>query len=386
MLRFLGGFALLATAAGLAYTALAIAHTRRFRERVSRKRVPLTIPASVLKPLHGDEPDLYANLSSFCEQVYPEYQVIFGAANANDSALDVARRVQREHPHCDIEIVAGDAKRARNPKVGNLLGMIDHAKHPLIVIADSDMRVGSDYLEAVASSFADERTGAATCIYGGTPNGTVASQLGAMFVNDQFSPSVLVAQSLEPLTYCFGATMAIRSDVLERIGGLHALADHLGDDYMLGNLVARAGYRVALCPYVVHTGVTERDLRSLWLHEVRWARTIRTARPAGYAGSILTYAMPFAALFAVASRRPLAGAAVVALAVTLRLLLHEEARKTFAPHIRAVPWLVPVRDFLSVGVWCASFLGRGITWRGGGYHVYGDGRMVASPNKCNDSV
>ena len=386
LLRILAGAALLCTAAGLAYTAMAIVQTRRFRDRTTRRRPRFTVPVTVLKPLHGDEPFLHANLASFCEQDYRDYQVIFGAADANDPALEVARRVAREHPQCDIQIIAGRAQKANNPKIGNLLGMIGAAKHSLIVIADSDIRVGRDYLQAVASCFADERVGAATCIYGGVPNDTFPSQLGAMFVNDQFAPSVLVARALEPLTYCFGATMAVRADVLARIGGLQALADHLGDDYLLGNLVTKAGYRVELCPYVVQTDVTERDMRSLWLHELRWARTIRTARPAGYAGSILTYVLPFSILFALLSRSPVAAAAVVALAATMRVLLHEEAQKTFAPMTGTRLRLLPVRDSLSVWVWCAAFLGRRVAWRGDRYCINGDGRMLSSPCKCNDYV
>jgi ceramide glucosyltransferase len=264
--------------------------------------------------------------------------------------------------------------------------MLPLAKHSLIVVADSDIRVGRHYLQAVAQSFADPRCGAATCIYGGIPDKTLASQLGAMFVNDQFSPSVLVAQTLEPLTYCFGATMAVRREVLEAVGGFEALASHLGDDYMLGKLVSDAGYRVALCPYVVHTTVAERNMRSLWLRELRWGRTIRASRPAGYAGSIVTYVLPLSVLYALVCARPIAGTAALALAIALRALLHKEGRKTFAPTVQSNPMLIPVRDALSLGVWCASFLGQRVAWRGDRYRVHADGRMVGSTEECNDSV
>jgi ceramide glucosyltransferase len=386
MRAIIAGVMLMSAAAGMVYSSFAIARTRRFRHRIARGHGSFTVPASILKPLHGDEPGLYANLRSFCEQRYPTYQVIFGAADPNDPALKIARRIQNELPECDIEVIAGRAQPASNPKIGNLLGMIGAAKHPLIVIADSDIRVGSAYLKAVAASFSDPQVGAVTCIYGGEPGRTIASQLGAMFVNDQFAPSVLVAQALEPLTYCFGATMAVLADVLARAGGLQALADHLGDDYLLGNLVTRAGYRVDLCPYVVQTAVSERGMRSLWLREVRWARTIRAARPGGYAGSIVTHVLPLSVLFALISPWPLTGVAAIAIAAALRMLLHEEARKTFAPRTGGSLWLIPVRDFLSVGVWCSSFLGRRVTWREERYRVDGDGRMLGGPEECNDCV
>jgi len=384
--RWASAAALIATAAGAAYTIVAIARIRAFRRSLSAPRPPFSAPVTVLKPLHGDEPDLYANLSSFCEQAYPEFQIIFGAADAQDRALDVARQVQRDHPECDIAIVGGRAATANNPKIGNLLGMMPVVKHDIIAIADSDIRVGKDYLQAVAATFADANTGAATCIYGGIPNDSLASRLGAMFVNDQFSPSVLVAQTLEPLTYCFGATMAVRRAVLERIGGFGALAAHLGDDYMLGKLVSDAGHRVVLCPYIVHTGVAERGLRSLFAREVRWGRTIRASRPAGYAGSIVTHLLPLSIAFAALCARPIAGLATIAFAAMLRTLLHLESRKTFAPAIPASLALIPVRDALSVGVWCASYSGQRVAWHGDRYRINADGRMVGSPEECNDSV
>lgn len=377
----LAGAALLATAAGLAYTALAAARVRAFRRSSIHTPAPGEPPVTVLKPLHGGEPDLYENLRSFCEQEYSEFQIIFCSADPADPALECARRLQREFAHHDIEIAAGGAHNVRNPKIGNLLGAIDRAKHQLLVIADSDIRVDARYLRTIAASFSDPAVGAATCIYGGVPGSGIPSQLGAMFVNDQFAPSVLVAAALEPLTYCFGATMAVRADALERIGGLRVLGDHLGDDYRLGNLVARAGYRVALLPNVVHTSVHERDWKTLWLHELRWARTIRAQRPAGYAGSALTYPLAFAVLFALSAGSPAWGALAIGAALSLRMLLHAEARKTFAPQARDAMWLLPVRDALSFGVWCAGLSGQRVAWRQRDYAVDANGRLVGNPDQ-----
>ena len=375
------GAALLATAAGLAYTVLAASRVRAFRRSAIPPQTSGEPPVTVLKPLHGDEPDLYENLRSFCEQEYPEFQVIFCSADPADPALECARRLQREFAHRNIEIAAGGAQNVRNPKVGNLLGAIERAKHELLVIADSDIRVDARYLRNIAASFGDPAVGAATCVYGGVPGANVASQLGAMFVNDQFAPSVLVAAALEPLTYCFGATMAVRADVLERIGGLRVLGDRLGDDYVLGNLVARAGYRVALCPNVVHTSVHERDWKALWLHELRWARTIRAQRPAGYAGSVLTYPLAFAVLFALTAGSPAWGALAIGAALAARMLLHAEARKTFAPQVRDTIWLLPVRDALSFGVWCAGLSGQRVAWKDRDYAVDANGRLVGNPDR-----
>jgi ceramide glucosyltransferase len=377
MWRVVGTAAFLATAAGIAYTAFAIARVRAFRSNRPAIANGFTPAVSIFKPLHGDEPQLYENLRSFCDQQYSGYQVIFGANDANDPALEVARRLQREFPELDISVVSGAPACVQNPKVANLLAMREHAKHPIFIVADSDMSVGPEYVRAVVAPFAQANVGAVTCLYGGTPNSRAISQLGAMHVNDHFAPSVLVATALEPLTYCFGATMAVRRDVLENAGGFAALGDRLGDDYALGELVAQAGRRVELSQYVVHTSVHDADLRSLWLHELRWARTIFAQRPAGYAGSIVTYALPLAIAFTAIAPSALSFSMLAAAGV-LRTLLHFEGRNTFAPHIRPTPWLIPLRDMLSAGIWVTAFLGKRVRWRNSGFEVKAGGQMAGT--------
>lgn len=363
------------TLAGIAYTAFAIARIRAFRARARSQNPRSTLPVTILKPLYGAEEDLFDNLCTFCEQDYGAHQVIFGAADPADPAIETARAVAARFPHREIEIVSGNAKPAGNPKIGNLLGMIDRARYPLIVIADSDIRVGPAYLHAVAACFDDPNVGAATCAYGGIPRDSLASRLGAMQINDQFAPSVMVAGALEPLTYCFGATMAVRREVLERIGGLQGLADHLADDYLLGRRVADAGLRVALVPYAVQTTVSDDTLAQLWRHEQRWSRAILGQRAAGYAGSVVTYVLPFAAAFAIGARTPLS-ALLLLLAAALRVGLHYEGTRAFAPQTQPRPWLIPLRDAFGLAVWISAFFGRRVQWKDDQYQVKAGGRMA----------
>lgn len=364
------------TIAGIAYTALAIAQVRAFRIKERAQRATASVPVTILKPLHGIEPNLFENLSSFCDQDYGTYHVIFGAADPSDPALEVAHAVKARFADCDIEIVANNAKPAGNPKIGNLLGMIDRARYPIIAIADSDIRAGPGYLHALAACFDDPNVGAATCAYGGVPGSTFASRLGAMHVNDQFAPSVMVAGAIEPLTYCFGATMAVRRDVLERIGGLDVLADHLADDYLLGKRITEAGYGVALVPYAVQTTVSDDTLASLWRHERRWSRAILGQRPGGYAGSVVTYVLPFAAIFALAARTPVS-AVLLATAAALRVVLHFDGGRTFAPATRPRPWLIPLRDCFGLAVWISAFFGKRVRWQTDEFHLKAGGRMAA---------
>jgi ceramide glucosyltransferase len=294
----------------------------------------------------------------------------------DDPALPIVQRVIDRFPASDVEIVIDGRVRAANLKVANLSNMLERAKHEILVIADSDTRVDRRYLCSVVAAFSGDDVGAVTCLYNGTPIGGAGSVLGAMFINDHFAPSVLVALTLQKLRFCLGATMAVKKSVLAAIGGFNALASHIADDYMLGKLVSERGFRVRFSTYLVENIVYEPSLRSLWLRELRWARTIRAVRPVGYAFSFVTYALPVALLSLACSRNVPVEVGLFALSAALRCALHYAARGTFRPRERAAAWLIPFRDLLSFAVWTASFLGRGVRWRESDFAVHTDGSMT----------
>jgi len=334
-------------------------------------------PLTVLKPLCGLEHSLYDNLRSFCEQDYPEYQVVFCIRRSTDPAVPVVQRVIRDLPGRDLALVVDERTIGTNLKVSNLVNAARVARHGILVMADSDMRVDSDYLQRVAEPFADPRVGAVTCPYRGDPAGGLASALGAAFINDWFLPSALVAVALGELRFCFGATMAVRRDVLERIGGLESLAAELADDYVLGKKVADHGFRVRLAPCVVENVVEEGGLRALFLHLLRWGRTVRAVRPLGYGFSFVTYTVPMVLPLMVATGFSGAGWGVLALALSLRMLLHYAVRGTAGVRGPSRPWLVPVGDVLGFVIWCASFMGQSVHWRNETFSVDSDGQLIA---------
>jgi ceramide glucosyltransferase len=227
-------------------------------------------------------------------------------------------------------------------------------KGEIVVIADSDIRVGRTYLRTLAASFQTPNVGAASCLYSGLSNGTVISRLGALGIEDGFAPSVLVALAVGEMRFCLGATMAVRAGVLESIGGLAALGDTIADDHRLGQLVCGRGYRVALSRYVVATTVAETTLPPLWAHELRWARTAFELAPAGYAFSFLMYAVPLAVIYLALSGDLLLGIPLLAIIISLRFRVHYLARKALAVTRPDDAWLVPLRDFLSLPIWFAS--------------------------------
>jgi len=356
--------ALGATLAGVGYTLFALGRVRAFARRPRRPaaRAPRV---SVLKPLHGEETLLLQNLRSFCDQDYPDLEVILGARDPRDPALAVARALAAEFPD-RVRVVdgAGVEARHRNPKANTLAAMVPHAHGELLVIADSDMRVGPDWLLAIVAPFEDAQVGAVTCLYRGEPLPGFASALGAMANHEHFAPSVLVAQALGPLRYTFGSTMAVRRALFEQIGGLDAIGTHLADDAKLGELVADAGLRVELSTYVVGNVVDEPSLRDLWHHELRWARTHRFLRPGGYAGLFVTYPVPLALAYLALSRHRGRALALTATALAARFALARAARSAFEPPAPAAPWLVPLRDAFGLAVWAAAYAGRDVRWRG----------------------
>jgi ceramide glucosyltransferase len=332
-------------------------------------------PVTLLKPICGMDFGLYDNLKSFCKQRHGSYQVVFGVNRQEDPAIRVVRRLIEEFPHVDIELVIDEKAIGINPKINNLANMYKFAKHDILIITDSDIRVGTDYVSSIASCFSDERVGAATCLYLGRSHSGLASRLGAMFINEWLMPSILVARSIRPIRFCFGASMSVRRAVLERFGGFEALASHLADDYMLGHFVHETGYRVALLAYTVETYVQEAGIPALLRHELRWARTIRAMQPLGHAFSFVMYAVPISAIPLLAPRQLGVGLATLTFALLTRTLIHYAVRIRLGVKEPAAPWLLPLRDALAFLVWVASFLGRTVEWRGATYTVQPGGRM-----------
>jgi ceramide glucosyltransferase len=347
--------------------------------RFSRRRVILPDaqpPISVLKPLHGAEPGLYENLLSFVDQDYPaEVQIVFGVRESDDGALPVARHVIAERPDRDIALVVDSRVSGRNLKVANLANMLPAARHDILVFADSDMRVGPNYLATIATPLGDPAVGLVTCLYKGHPSAGLWSRLGALQINFSFLPSALFGESLGAGDGCFGATIALRRAVLERIGGLAVVRDELADDHRIGAAVREAGFAIALSPYLVGTSVSEKNLKCLWKHELRWARTVRLMAPVGFAGSVITHAVALALIAAVISGFSLTSAAFLAMSCALRW-----ASAVAIAWILRLPtvglWLLPLRDLLSFAVFIGSFFGRSVSWRDQLFQIEPGGRII----------
>jgi ceramide glucosyltransferase len=340
---------------------------------------PRLPPVTVLKPLCGAEPGLYEHLHSFCRQDYPEFQIVFGVLDPADPALAVVQQLIAEFPKLPIEVVVDPQQHGSNRKISNLINMTGRARHDVLVIADSDTFVRADYLTVVTAPLLDQEVGLVTCLYQDVPTRPVWSHLGAMYINEWYMPSVLLTRLFGYQGYASGQTLCVRRDTLRAIGGLAAVANHLADDYRLGELVRGLGLRIVLSSNEVMAEHHEPDLASLTRHEVRWMRTIRALRPRSFRLMFLTFSLPLAVLGIVltAAEPSLlrAGWLLFGITVASRLGLHFAHRLRSERALFSDFWLLPVRDLLLCWVWCRSFFTSRISWRGTEFDVDADGIM-----------
>jgi len=365
-------FVALAGFAGLIYQAASALAVKNFMAKpvpVPKRRPPV----SVLKPLCGADPGLEAHLVALLRQGYPGLQLICGVADESDPAVAVVRRVMAQFPKADIELVIDPTRRGSNLKIGNLINMMRAVRHELLVIADSDVAPHDGYLDQAVAPFADPKVGLVTFLYVGRPISDSASRLGAIGINHGFLPSALVARWMGRADGCFGATMALPAALLRKIGGLEAVADMLADDWVLGAMVRKQGLKIAIAPRPVGLTVAERDLQSLFEHEVRWGRTIAAIDRTSYIASVITQPVALTLLAVlIGGWRWLP---LLALAMAVRAwVVRVQERALDLPNGSVVDLLL--RDLLSFVVFVTACCGNTVLWRGKRFTVGSDGKLT----------
>ena len=363
------------------YALLVVAGAVRLAVRRRRSlRGAFTPPVSLLKPLHGPEPDLEAHLQSFFEQDYPRFEIIFCARSDQDAGLEIARRVAARYPAIRSRFLcSGDAPYA-NAKVWSLERMQSAAAHRFLVVSDSDVSVKSDYLRAVMAPFADERVGMVTCLYRGVAGVSFWSKLEAVGMSVEMSAGVLVAEMLEGMKFALGPTMVVRRDSLDEAGGFRALGPYHADDFMLGNLISGSGQRVVLSTHTIEHHVLNSSFLPSVRHQIRWMKSTRFSRPKGHFGTALTFSVPYgllAAGVAMAFHRPLLGAALLAWTWASRIALGALVGGLVVgePQLLRSALLYPLRDLLGFCYWVASYVSNEVRWRGEVYNLLQDGFM-----------
>ena len=343
-------------------------------------------PVSILKPLKGIDPEIWESFCSHCEQKYPEFQLIFGVSDPADPAIEVVRKLQAKYPNLPIELIVCDRILGANIKVSNLVQMLPAARHELLLVNDSDIRVPPDYLRKVIATLADSSVGLVTCLYRGvaspTACPTLGSRLEALGISSDFVPGVLSARFLEKgLHFGLGSTLAFRRRDLEAVGGFEVLLDYLADDYELGRRIASTGKKVEPSAVTVTTFLPAYTLRQFFRHQLRWSRTIRDARRWGYAGLLFTFGLPWALLTLLAARGAEWALALLAMTFAVRMAVGYVAAIVVLDDDQFLRYilLLPLRDLIAPFVWAASFVGNRIHWRGDVFDLK-DGRLtIAKP-------
>ena len=369
----------LGTVATLFYYALSAAGLMSFL-RAGGPTAPATNlpPLSILKPLKGVDPQIWKSFVSHCEQDYPQLQLIFGVSDPDDPAIALVRKLQKQFPTRQIDLLECPQILGTNVKVSNLVQMLPAARHEILLVNDSDIRVPHDYLRRVVEPLADWNVGLVTCLYRGIAAKTVGSRLEAIGIATDFVPGVLSARFLEKgVRFALGSTMAFRRSDLAAIGGFEVLLDYLADDYELGSRIAAKGKKVELSSVVVDTFLPAYSFSEFLDHQLRWWRTIRDARRGGYLGLLFTFGLPWALATVIAARGAAWSWLLFAITVAARLTLG------LGTALRALEdrqpltsiFLLPMRDLLAPLLWAAGLVGNRIHWRGEEFNLK-NGRLT----------
>lgn len=373
----LAGILLLTWCGSLIYSLLQIIASLRYLA-VKPPAVLSTEPISILKPLAGLDLDLESNLRTFFEQDYPAFEILFAVRNENDPAAAVVESLQREYPRIASRLVITGEPPYPNAKVYSLDRMLA-AANDLVVMSDSDIRVTPTLLRTIAAEFRERNLGVATCPYRAVAGPSFWSRLEAIGMNTDFWGSALVARMLEGMHFAVGPTIAARRSVLQSIGGFERLKDYLAEDFVMGKFAAEAGHGVILSSYVIEHHIGDSKLPENVAHRLRWARSTRRSRPAGYIGQVFTMPLPLA--LAVCALSPGLWPVLPLTFIVRSLAAYTVSARVLHARINWI--LLPIEDVIGFCFWIAGFFGNTILWRERRYRIFADGRfeLVRTPER-----
>jgi ceramide glucosyltransferase len=363
---------------------LSLLGARKYLRDIARETWPALVVApgvSVLKPVHGLERNLREHLETYFHQDYPKYELIFCARTRDDEALKIVDELIAQYPHVNARVITSGEPPGANAKVHSLAMMIEAAQHEILLFSDSDVPARPEYVREVTAPLNDRRVGVTNCLYRGLPQPGLWALIDALGMTIEMPAGVLIARMLEGMKFALGPTLATRKDVVEKIGGMRQFQNYCAEDFEIGRLADAAGFRVLLSSHVIDHLSAEGDFQKSFRHQVRWMLSSRYSRPAGHLGTIFTFAAPFGLLGLIAGimiDRPGLGIflllwswlnrAIQAIAIGWRTLRDPLSLK--------YAWLYWLRDLQGFVVWCASYLGNEVVWRGRRYRLTTGGKMV----------
>ena len=383
----LAAVAAIGTLSSTVFLALALIGARLFHSSARQQRAfeatlgYAQLPfVSLLKPLHGLEPQLDENLESFFTQDYPQFEVLFAVDSEDDEAAALARRAMERHPERPSRIVVNGEPPWPNRPAYSFFRMAEVAQGEILVTSDSDVIVDGSYLRQVVPPLLHENTGMLTCVYRGLNAGGFWSLMDAIGMSVEMTAGVVIANWMEGMKFGLGPTIVVRRDALQAIGGYTAIGEYFSNDFVIGSFIAAKGFEVVLSRHIISHVVPPMTFKRMWQRQVRWAAGTRRSRPLGHLGSGLVYALPYGLLALIAGvmlGHGAQGAAVLGWSVLNRIIesLAIGWGITRDRECLRRPWLYAVRDLLGFAVWIASYVNRKITWRDGQFELLEDGRV-----------
>ena len=366
-------FALACGAFTLAFVVVAAVFARRFlRARPIRVAAALP-PITLIKPLKGEDLDLRENLVSFITQDYPCFQILFCLASPDDCALSAVTRLKQEYPDADIEVVVSRHRIGYNPKVNNMANAYPFAKYDLLLMSDSDIRVEPDFLKRIAAPFENPAVGLVTSFYQASGARGLWGCMESLSINSHFLPQAACAAGFG-MRFAMGAAMMVRRQAFEASGAFLNLADHLADDFWLGESVREAGWRLETAEGCVDSVPGIGSGAGHFKHLVRWARTIRLCQPVGFYASLIQHGFSLLTLRLLVQGPDAAGLALLGgiwaakSASTILLSGQLGGRQP----LRAL-WLLPLSEWFSFAAWIGACGSNTVLWRGESYIVEAQG-------------
>jgi ceramide glucosyltransferase len=378
--------ACIGVASSAVFLVLALIGTAKFhrdsaQQREYAEKIANWPAVSLLKPVHGEETRMRENIESFFRQDYPDYEILIAADTEDDGALRIVREVAARHPEIKCKILVTGLPELPNPPAYSFWRMSEEASHDILVTSDSDVEVQPNYLREVVAPMLDPAVGMLTCVYRGKNAGGFWSGMDAIGMSVEMTAGVLTANLLEGMKFGLGPTIVTRKDSIGKIGGYQATGDYFSNDFVTGNFIEKAGYKVLLSRHVIDHVVPPMTFERMWQRQVRWAKGTRWSRPKGHFGTGLVFAMPYGllgllggalsghfyfalALFLVALGNRLVEAWVIGWGVTRDRVARNQI------------WQFPLRDLLGFAVWCASYLSKSAVWRDRRFELVKGGRIV----------
>ena len=349
----------------------------RNRKPPSTRRFETWPPVTLLKPVYGLEKQLAENLRTACRQDYPSFQVVYSVQRADDPAIPLLRELEREFGSERVTVAIESEQAGLNGKINNLIGALRHARHEILVISDSDIRLRPDYLKAIVAPLADPEVGGVSTYFRATDAGPWYEQMELLTLNADHFAMAVFASALHLVDFCFGASTALTKQTLASIGGLEGLADYLVEDNEMGQRILRSGKRLVVVPYVVDTMVDLKSPAHWWQKQTYWDQNTKAAIPVVFAVSLILRTIPLGLLFALLRGWDALGWAVAAGALGMRMLAAWAVLAALGSRSGLKSsWLIPIKDVLSLFWFARAFVKRSVVWRGVEMALTRDGRLL----------